>query len=149
MLACRSPIPTFPCVKGLIDTTLGDRAFAVLVDEAHTSQSGKTANALKQVITDGGQVAEDEPVDTQDVVNELLSADDERAKREQRISAETAARAASPNVSFLAFTATPKHKTKTLFGRPSADGKPESFDVYTMRQAIEEGFILDVLRGTR
>ncbi|MET9397523.1 type I restriction endonuclease [Kitasatospora sp. NPDC002965] len=140
-------IQTFPYVKGLIDTTLGDRAFAVIVDEAHTSQYGKTANALKQVITDGGQVAEDEPVDTQDVVNELLSADDERAKREQRISAETAARAASPNVSFLAFTATPKHKTKTLFGRPSADGKPESFDVYTMRQAIEEGFILDVLRG--
>ncbi|MFJ8804546.1 type I restriction endonuclease subunit R [Streptomyces sp. NPDC102490] len=140
-------IQTFPYVKGLIDTTFSNKVFAVIVDEAHTSQSGKTANALKKVLTEGGQVAEDEVVDTQDVVNELLSADDEQAKRERRISAETANRASSPNVSFLAFTATPKHKTKTLFGRAGDDGKPESFDVYTMRQAIEEGFILDVLRG--
>ncbi|MFD9749336.1 type I restriction endonuclease subunit R [[Kitasatospora] papulosa] len=137
-------IQTFPYVKSLIDTTLGDKVFAVIVDEAHTSQSGKTANALKKLLTEGGQVNEDEAVDTQDVINELLSADDER---EQRISAETAARAAPPNVSFLAFTATPKHRTKTLFGRAGDDGMPESFDVYTMRQAIEEGFILDVLRG--
>lgn len=140
-------IQTFPYVMGLIDTTLGDKVFAVIVDEAHTSQSGKTANALKKVLTEGGHVAEDEAVDTQDIVNELLSADDEHAKRERRISAETAARAASENVSFFAFTATPKNRTKTLFGRPGDDGKPESFDVYTMRQAIEEGFILDVLRG--
>ncbi|MFG3142659.1 type I restriction endonuclease subunit R [Streptomyces sp. NPDC048211] len=140
-------IQTFPYVKGLIDTTLGDKVFAVIVDEAHTSQSGKTAKALKMVLTEGGQIAEDEAIDTQDVINEILTAADEQAKIERRISAETAARATSPNVSFLAFTATPKYKTKTLFGRPGHDGKPESFDVYTMRQAIEEGFILDVLRG--
>ncbi|MEW1629354.1 DEAD/DEAH box helicase family protein [Streptomyces sp. NPDC089173] len=140
-------IQTFPYVKGLIDTTLGDKVFAIIVDEAHTSQSGKTANALKTVLAEGGQIAEDEAIDTQDVINEILTAADEQAKIERRISAETAARAASPNLSFFAFTATPKHKTKTLFGRPGHDGKPESFDVYTMRQAIEEGFILDVLRG--
>jgi type I site-specific restriction-modification system R (restriction) subunit len=107
--------------------------------------SGKSAADLKKVLTeDGEQITEDETVDTQDVVNDLLSADDER---ERRIAAETAARAGAKNVSFLAFTATPKHKTKALFGRLGDDGKPASFDVYTMRQAIEEGFILDVLRG--
>ncbi len=138
-------IQTFPYVKGLLETTLGDQSFAVIIDEAHTSQSGKTAADLKKVLTEGGeQMAEDEMIDAQDVVNDLLSADDER---ERRIAAETAARAGARNVSFLAFTATPKDKTKRLFGRDGDDGKPASFDVYTMRQAIEEGFILDVLRG--
>ena len=138
-------IQTFPYVKGLLETTLGDRSFAVIIDEAHTSQSGKTAADLKKVLSEGSeQIAEDEMIDTQDVVNDLLSADDER---ERRITAETAARAGARNVSFFAFTATPKDKTKRLFGRNGDDGKPASFDVYTMRQAIEEGFILDVLRG--
>ena len=138
-------IQTFPHVKGLLETTLGDRSFAVIIDEAHTSQSGKTAADLKKVLTEGGeQIAEDEMIDTQDVVNDLLSADDER---ERQITAETAARAGARNVSFLAFTATPKDKTKRLFGRDGDEGKPASFDVYPMRQAIEEDFILDVLRG--
>ncbi len=137
-------IQTFPYVKGLLETTLGDRNFAVIVDEAHTSQSGKTAADLKKVLTDGGQVTTDEEIDTQDVVNELVEAD---LAPEKQIAAETAARASAANVSLLAFTATPKAKTKLLFGRPNDEGKPVSFDVYPMRQAIEEGFILDVLRG--
>ncbi|PKV80471.1 type I restriction endonuclease subunit R [Nocardia fluminea] len=137
-------IQTFPYVKGLLETSLGDRNFAVIVDEAHTSQSGKTAADLKKVLTDGGQVSTEEPVDTQDVVNELVEAD---VALERQIAAETAARAGAANVSLLAFTATPKAKTKMLFGRQDDDGKPVSFDVYSMRQAIEEGFILDVLRG--
>ncbi|MCJ0980479.1 type I restriction endonuclease [Rhodococcus sp. ARC_M12] len=137
-------IQTFPYVKGLLDTTLGDKNFAVIIDEAHTSQSGKTASDLKKVLTEGGQVATDEEVDSQDVVNEIVEADD---AREAQIAAETAARAGARNVSLLAFTATPKTKTKVLFGRKDEDGKPVSFDVYPMRQAIEEGFILDVLRG--
>lgn len=139
-------IQTFPYVKGMMDTTLGDKNFAVIVDEAHTSQSGKTAADLKKVLTDGGQDAaeDDDEVDAQDVVNEMVEAD---VAREKQIAAETAARAGAANVSLLAFTATPKTKTKTLFGRPGDDGKPVSFDVYPMRQAIEEGFILDVLRG--
>ena len=136
-------IQTFPYVKDLLDTTLGHQSFAVVVDEAHTSQTGKTATDLRKVLTEGGQVDEDE-IDTQDVVNEMVSAD---VERERRIAAETHARAHPRNVSFFAFTATPKDKTKRLFGRPGDDGRPESFDVYTMRQAIEEGFILDVLRG--
>ncbi|MDV8075901.1 DEAD/DEAH box helicase family protein [Rhodococcus sp. IEGM 1370] len=137
-------IQTFPYVKGLLETTLGDKNFAVIIDEAHTSQSGKTASDLKKVLTEGGQVATDEEVDSQDVVNEIVEADD---AREAQIAAETAARAGARNVSLLAFTATPKTKTKVLFGRKDEDGKPVSFDVYPMRQAIEEGFILDVLHG--
>ncbi|RWU85759.1 restriction endonuclease subunit R [Janibacter hoylei PVAS-1] len=137
-------IQTFPYVKGLLESTLGDKNFAVIVDEAHTSQSGKTAADLKKVLTDGGEVATEEDVDSQDVVNEVIEAD---LARERKIAAQTAARAGAANVSMLAFTATPKAKTKSLFGRPGDDGKPVSFDVYPMRQAIEEGFILDVLRG--
>src|SRR5699024_3276519 len=109
-----------------------------------TSQSGKTAAELKKVLTEGGEVADEGELDGQDVINQLVEAD---ADRERQIALETAARAGARNVSLLAFTATPKAKTKQLFGRPGDDGKPISFDVYPMRQAIEEGFILDVLRG--
>ena len=137
-------IQTFPYVKGLLESTLGDRNFAVIIDEAHTSQSGKTAGDLKKVLTDGGELADDVELDSQDVVNQLVDAD---VAREKQIAAETAARAGARNVSLLAFTATPKTKTKALFGREDDEGKPVSFDVYPMRQAIEEGFILDVLRG--
>ncbi|MEV8252370.1 DEAD/DEAH box helicase family protein [Rhodoglobus sp. NPDC076762] len=137
-------IQTFPYVKGLLETTLGDKNFAVIIDEAHTSQSGKTAADLKKVLTDGGQITDEEELDSQDIVNQVVEAD---VARERQIAAETAARAGASNVSLLAFTATPKTKTKTLFGRDNDEGKPVSFDVYTMRQAIEEGFILDVLRG--
>ena len=137
-------IQTFPYVKGLLETTLGDKNFAVIIDEAHTSQSGKTAADLKKVLTEGGQVTDENELDSQDVVTQVVEED---VARERQIAEETAARAGARNVSLLAFTATPKHKTKTLFGRPGEDGLPVSFDVYPMRQAIEEGFILDVLRG--
>lgn len=137
-------LQTFPFVKDLLETTLGTKNFAVIVDEAHTSQSGKTAAELKKVLTEGGEVADDDEFDGQDVINQLVEAD---TARERQIASETAARAGARNVSLLAFTATPKAKTKQLFGRPGDDGKPISFDVYPMRQAIEEGFILDVLRG--
>lgn len=138
-------LQTFPFVKDLLETTLGTKNFAVIVDEAHTSQTGKTAAELKKVLTEGGEVADDEgELDGQDVINQLVEAD---TARERQIASETAARVGAKNVSLLAFTATPKAKTKQLFGRPGDDGLPISFDVYPMRQAIEEGFILDVLRG--
>ncbi len=137
-------IQTFPYVKNLLEEKLGDRNFAVIVDEAHTSQSGTTASELKKVLTDGGELADDDDLDSQDLINEIVETD---VAREKKIAAETAARAGARNVSLLAFTATPKAKTKELFGRVNRDGKPVSFDVYPMRQAIEEGFILDVLRG--
>lgn len=137
-------IQTFPYVKGLLETTLGEKNFAVIIDEAHTSQTGKTAADLKKVLSEGGQFTDENELDSQDIVNQVVEAD---AAREQQIASETAARAGARNVSLLAFTATPKAKTKELFGRENDESKPISFDVYPMRQAIEEGFILDVLRG--
>jgi len=131
-------IQTFPFVMDLMTDDLAGKKFAVIVDEAHTSQSGATAAELRRVLAAGGvEVAEGEEISAEDVLN-------------AKITAMTAARANSPNISYLAFTATPKSKTLTLFGRkdpadPSAP--PRAFHVYTMRQAIEEGFILDVLRG--
>ena len=137
-------IPTFQYLKGLLETTLGDRNFAVIVDEAHTSQSGKTAADLKKVLTQGGQITDEDELDSQDIVNQMVESD---VAREQQIARETAARAGARNVSLLAFTATPKAKTKELFGRSNDESKPVSFDVYPMRQAIEEGFILPRYRN--
>ena len=77
------------------------------------------------------------------------AADDEPGRLQEEIIKAMAARGRQPNLSFFAFTATPKYKTLEVFGRPGPDGKPEPFHLYTMRQAIEEGFILDVLRTTR
>lgn len=131
-------IQTFPFVMDLMTSDLAGKNFAVIVDEAHTSQSGVTAAELRKVLTMGGvEVAEGEEISAEDVLN-------------AKITAMTSARANSQNVSYLAFTATPKSKTLTLFGRkdPADPGRPpRTFHLYTMRQAIEEGFILDVLRG--
>ncbi|MEI8305595.1 MAG: type I restriction endonuclease [Chloroflexales bacterium] len=112
--------------KGLLPT----RRVAVIVDEAHSSQSGDTATSVKGVL--GGE--------------QLLAEARRRAQEDEQVEWEElfrsmAKRARQENVSFFAFTATPKHATLAVFGR---EGKP--FHRYTMRQAIEEGFILDVLR---
>ena len=119
--------------------TAGKR-FAVIADEAHSSQTGQAAAKLKQVLTadeakeldDGGEVSMDDV-----------------------LAAEMAARASDKGITYVAFTATPKAKTLELFGRRpkpdeparEPDNLPEPFHVYSMRQAIEEGFILDVLRN--
>lgn len=111
---------------------LAGKRFAIIADEAHSSQTGRTSQQLRAVLTaeevadldDGGEI------DTEAV-----------------LAAEMEARAASPNLSFFAFTATPKNKTLELFGRSDADGVPRPFHVYSMQQAIEEGYILDVLRN--
>ncbi len=115
---------------------LPDRKYAVIVDEAHSSQSGESVTDLKAVIG-AGELAAAEAADSQaeapDPVAEALA---ERAR----------ARGKQPNVSFFAFTATPKGSTLVEFGRRNpVTGKHEPFHLYTMRQAIEEGFILDVL----
>lgn len=127
-------LQTFPFVLEALAEQggLADRKFAVIADEAHSSQTGTSAQKLRQVLSqaevealeDGGEVS----------VEDVLAA-------------EMAARATAQNISFYAFTATPKGKTLEMFGRPGADGKPAPFHVYTMQQAIEEGFILDVLRN--
>jgi type I restriction enzyme R subunit len=124
-------LQTFPFVLETLrkTTSLHDRNYAVIADEAHSSQTGNAAKQLKQVLT-AKQLEEGEEVSVED----LMLAD-------------MAKRAAPENISYFAFTATPKAKTLELFGRLNADGLPESFHVYSMQQAIEEGFILDVLKN--
>ena len=111
---------------------LKTRKFAVIVDEAHSSMGGETAADMKKAL--GAKGFEEygyEPGSLPDQEEEILIEMNKRGKQ--------------PNLSFFAFTATPKYKTLEVFGRPGVDGKPEPFHLYSMRQAIEERFILDVL----
>lgn len=112
------------------DGVLKTRNFAVIIDEAHSSQGGEAATDLKEVL--GGQRLREE---AQRYMAENDSVGDDELFRSM------AKRGRQANISFFAFTATPKHKTLAVFGN---DGKPAHR--YTMRQAIEEGFILDVLK---
>lgn len=136
-------IQTFPFVLKAIENSvnLKERHYAIIADEAHSSQTGSTARKLKEVLMvdryfdEGG--FDEEELTTEDILDSAV-----------------ASRRASPNLSYFAFTATPKTKTLELFGRlPKPDepssktNKPESYHVYSMRQAIEEGFILDVLKN--
>ncbi|WP_295145308.1 type I restriction endonuclease [uncultured Reyranella sp.] len=102
------------------------RTFAVIVDEAHSSQSGRSAQALTDALT-----------------REATSSED----IEDIVAAFQKARGPQANVSFFAFTATPRNVTLERFGIKGADGLPHPFHLYSMRQAIEEGFILDVLQN--
>jgi len=131
-------IQTFPFVLEAIEkrTTLQGNRYAIIADEAHSSQTGSTANKLREVLN-SKEIAQDEVLSSEDVIVASLSA-----------------RKANENLSYYAFTATPKPKTLELFGvRPnpnepaSKTNMPKAFHHYTMRQAIEEGFILDVLQG--
>jgi type I restriction enzyme R subunit len=112
------------------DGTLKSRRCAVIIDEAHSSQGGETATDLKEVL--GGQGLREE------AAKYMIENDEENMDELYRSMAK---RGRQTNLSFFAFTATPKHKTLKVFGR---DNKPAH--LYTMRQAIEEGFILDVLK---
>ena len=107
---------------------LASRKYAIIVDEAHSSQTGESAHDMKSLLGAAGATSDEAPEDWEDGLNAVV-----------------ASRGQQPNLSFFAFTATPKGKTIELFGRPGTDGKPEPFHSYSMRQAIEEGFILDVL----
>ncbi len=117
-------VQKFPRIVEGMDA-LTDRRFAVIIDEAHSSQSGTSADSLNEAI--GGEDAE-APEDIQD-----------------KILAAMAGRKMSKNASYFAFTATPKPATLEKFGRQDADGKFYPFHLYSMKQAIEEKFILDVL----
>ncbi len=132
-------IQTFPFVLKAIedDVSLKERHYAVIADEAHSSQSGSTARRLKEVLMVDSLAEGDEELSTDDIIDAVV-----------------ASRRDSGNLSYFAFTATPKTKTLELFGRlpkpdqvPSKTNKPEAWHVYSMRQAIEEGFILDVLKN--
>jgi type I restriction enzyme R subunit len=116
---------------------LPKRRYAVIVDEAHSSQGGETATEMKGVLA--------APQIREDAAN--YAKEEGLADTEEEILKTMAKRGRQPNISFFAFTATPKYKTLEVFGQPGADGKPQPFHLYSMRQAIEEGFILDVLKN--
>lgn len=131
-------IQTFPHVLEEIqkNASLRERNFAIIADEAHSSQTGSTARKLREVLM-AEQQDEEQELSGEDRMNQIMEA-----------------RRGSKNLSYFAFTATPKPRTLELFGRlpdpsrpPAKDNLPEAFHVYSMRQAIEEGFILDVLRN--
>ncbi len=115
---------------------LPGRKYAVIVDEAHSSQTGEAARQMKQVLAASSleQAEAEEGVETEDDEDRVLKA-------------VMASRGRQQNLSFFAFTATPKAKTLEVFGSRDAEGKPRPFHLYSMRQAIEEGFILDVLNN--
>ncbi len=110
---------------------IAKRRYAIIVDEAHSSQSGDTSRELKAILgaAANAENVEEEP-DWEDRLNQVMQS-----------------RGRQPNLNFFAFTATPKGKTLELFGRKGSSGLPEAFHLYSMRQAIEEGFILDVVKN--
>ena len=131
-----STVQKFPFILDEIATE-GGKSFAIVIDEAHSSQGGKTSAAMSKALGDAAD-AEDGEADPEDTVNDAI---------EKRM----AARKMLTNASYFAFTATPKNKTLEMFGEAlpvDAEGrvKHRPFHSYTMKQAIEERFILDVLK---
>ena len=118
--------------------SMDNRNFAIIIDEAHQGQSGESARTLRKALIDGGvalkEYAKEEGIDPADV-----DVDDE-------IISDLVAQGRHKNQSFFAFTATPKNKTLEIFGRKNTKGQYLPFHIYSMKQAIEEGFILDVLK---
>ncbi|EJW10758.1 Type I restriction-modification system, restriction subunit R [Rhodovulum sp. PH10] len=126
-----STVQKFPFILDDIGTLHRDRRFAIVIDEAHSSQGGSTAAALNIALSAAGAAQEEETVE--DKINRIMEA-----------------RKLLPNASYFAFTATPKNKTLEIFGTavPEAGAvKHRPFHSYTMKQAIQEGFILDVLKN--
>jgi type I restriction enzyme R subunit len=126
-----STVQKFPFIVKDIGTSHRDRRFAILIDEAHSSQGGKASGKLNESLSELGHAEEDET--TEDQINRVMKA-----------------RKLLKNASYFAFTATPKNKTLEIFGEAAglADGPSHRpFHSYTMKQAIDEGFILDVLKS--
>jgi len=124
-------LQTFPHVAEAVRERGGEN-FAVIIDEAHSSQTGEYRKHLNDTLSASS-------------LDEAEKEDEVDMDTEDRIREEIRKRGRQPNVSNFAFTATPKPKTLELFGEEQDDGSHEPFDLYTMRQAIEEDFILDVL----
>ena len=127
-----STVQKFPFILDEIGSEHRGRRFAIIIDEAHSSQGGRTSAALSMALSTAGAEEDDET--TEDTINRLMEA-----------------KKLLPNASYFAFTATPKNKTLEIFGEalpPDAEGKVRHrpFHSYTMKQAIQEGFILDVLK---
>jgi type I restriction enzyme R subunit len=135
----------FPFVLDNIND-LPKRTYAVIVDEAHSSQSGESAKKMKDVLA----IVVDTKPDIQSHIEASPQArveQDEEYDIEDEIRESVLKRGPQPNLSFFGFTATPKAKTLEVFGQKGPDGKSQPFHLYSMRQAIEEGFILDVLQN--
>ena len=124
-------VQKFPFVLDEIGNEQRGRRFAIIIDEAHSSQGGRTSAAMAQALSEAGREGEDETFEDQ--INRLMES-----------------RKLLPNASYFAFTATPKNKTLEIFGgsEPQPDGavRHRAFHTYSMKQAIQEGFILDVLQ---
>ncbi len=129
----------FPVIYEEVDDTK-DKRFAIIVDEAHSSQTGSSAMKLKAALAD-----------TSDALKEYAElegkAEDEVLDMNDRLVREMISHGKHKNLSFFAFTATPKGPTLEMFGTEHNDGSYHPFHIYSMRQAIEEGFILDVLQN--
>ena len=129
----------FPVIYEEIEDNKG-KNFAIIVDEAHSSQTGNSAKKLKAALAD-----------TEQALREYAEIEGEAEENEEdgqdKIVKELITHGKQPNLSFFAFTATPKEKTLEMFGTKQPDGKFRPFHVYSMRQAIEEGFIIDVLKN--
>jgi type I restriction enzyme R subunit len=126
-----STVQKFPYILDEIGSEHRGRPFAIIIDEAHSSQGGKTAGAMATALSEAGKEEADETIE--DTINRIMEA-----------------KKLLPNASYFAFTATPKGKTLEIFGEPFSDeGKTKyrPFHNYTMKQAIDEGFILDVLKN--
>ncbi len=125
-----STIQKFPFILDEIGNQQRGRRFAIIIDEAHSSQGGRTSAAMAQALSEAGEEGEEEVYEDQ--INRLMES-----------------RKLLANASYFAFTATPKNKTLEIFGEPAPqpDGtvRHHAFHSYTMKQAIQEGFILDVL----
>ena len=135
----------FPFVVEKVKDLSGKR-FAVIVDEAHSSQTGETARKLKNVIGDEySNLSEEEQL--QRIADEEAKEEQNIPESEDEIIKDMKTHGRLRNLSFFAFTATPKNKTLEMFGIKDANGIPRAFHVYSMKQAIEEGFILDVLKN--
>ena len=128
----------FPVIYKAVNAT--NKRFAIIVDEAHSSQTGDAAKKLKRALAD-----------TEEILKEYaeMEAQEEATRKddEDRMLDELAAQGHQDNLSFFAFTATPKGKTLNMFGWKDEEGVYHPFHIYSMRQAIEEHFILDVLRN--
>ena len=126
-----STVQKFPFILDEIGNQQRGRRFAIIIDEAHSSQGGRTSTAITRALSPDGEADEDETFE--DRINRLMES-----------------RKLLPNASYFAFTATPKNKTLEIFGEPDPqpDGtvRHRAFHTYGMKQAIQEGFILDVVR---
>jgi len=124
-------VQTFPHVLDSIGEAHRGKKYAIIIDEAHSSQGGRTSAAMSMALAEGDEPDDDET--TEDKINRIIET-----------------RKLLPNASYFAFTATPKNKTLEIFGIAYQDGgevKHRPFHPYTMKQAIQEGFILDVLKN--